>query len=203
MRYQGRLSNWNDDKGYGFVTPNGGGDKVFVHIKAFSDRRRRPIDGNLITYAVARDARNRLRAYDIRYPGQPKLVASHARPKYAAALIVLFGCVVTALAYLGKTPLLVPFVYVIVSIITLMAYGFDKSAAMNNRWRTNEGTLHLLSLVGGWPGALVAQQMFHHKSRKLEFKIVFWITAVLNCAALGWSVTDSGASLVSSVFGSP
>jgi uncharacterized membrane protein YsdA (DUF1294 family) len=118
-----------------------------------------------------------------------------------AALIVPFACVVLALALLGKTPFFVPFAYVIASGLTFMVYGFDKSAAMNGRWRTREGTLHLLSLLGGWPGALVAQQMFRHKSRKLEFQIVFWITVVLNCSALGLSATDTGASAIRASFG--
>lgn len=203
MRYQGRLTSWNDDKGYGFVTPNGGGDKVFVHVTAFASRRRRPVDGDLITYAVVRDSRGRLRADDIRHPQGATASPKRVGPRYAvpAALIVPFACVVLALALLGKTPFFVPFAYVIASGLTFMVYGFDKSAAMNGRWRTREGTLHLLSLLGGWPGALVAQQMFRHKSRKLEFQIVFWITVVLNCSALGLSATDTGASAIRASFG--
>jgi len=198
MRYQGRLTSWNDDKGYGFVTPNGGGDRVFVHITAFTNKRRRPVDGELITYRVVTDSRNRLRADEIGYPAEPKPVSKQATPQYAmaAALIVPFGCVVVVLAFLGKTPLLVPFAYVIVSGLTFIVYGFDKSAAMNGRWRTKESALHLLSLAGGWPGALVAQQMFRHKSRKVEFQVVFWITVLLNCGVLGWSATDTGASAI-------
>ncbi len=53
MRYQGRITNWNDDKGYGFVTPNGGGEKAFVHITAFSNSHRRPTESDLITYELA------------------------------------------------------------------------------------------------------------------------------------------------------
>lgn len=203
MRYQGRLSSWNDEKGYGFVTPNGGGDKVFVHVKAFVSKRRRPVDGDLITYAVVRDSRNRLRANDVRYPREPRASPKRAIPRYAAAtaLVLLFGCVVIALALLGKTPFFVPFAYLIASGLTFIVYGFDKSAAMNGRWRTQEGTLHLLSLLGGWPGALVAQQMFRHKSRKLEFQVVFWMTVVLNCGVLGWSATESGASAIRATLG--
>jgi uncharacterized membrane protein YsdA (DUF1294 family)/cold shock CspA family protein len=201
MRYQGRLTGWNDDKGNGFVTPNGGGDKAFVHIKAFSNRRRRPIEGDLITYAVTRDSKNRLQASDIRFPGEAKPAERRATRHYAAAVIVPFGCIAITLTILGRIPFLVPFVYVIASVITLMAYGFDKSAAMNSRRRTPETTLHLLSVVGGWPGALVAQQIFHHKSRKLEFRTIFWLTVAMNCGALGWLATESGASFVREHFG--
>jgi len=203
MRYQGKVTSWNDDKGYGFVTPNGGGDKAFVHITAFSSKRRRPVVGDVITYAIVRDPRNRLRAEEIRYPGQSNQPRKQATPRYAAvaSLITLFGCVVVALAFLGRTSVLVPFIYTIASGITFMVYGFDKSAAMTGRWRTREGTLHLLSALGGWPGALVGQQMFRHKSRKVEFQIIFWITVVLNCGVLGWSATETGASVLSAAFG--
>jgi uncharacterized membrane protein YsdA (DUF1294 family) len=95
----------------------------------------------------------------------------------------------------------VPFAYVIASGLTFIVYGFDKSAAMNGRWRTQESMLHLLSLLGGWPGALVAQQMFHHKSRKVEFQVVFWITVFLNCGVLAWSATDTGASVIRGTLG--
>lgn len=46
--------------------------------------------------------------------------------------------------------------------------------------------LHLLALIGGWPGALIAQRVFRHKSRKPSFRIVFLFTVVVNCAALLW-----------------
>ena len=47
MRFQGRITNWNDDKGFGFAIPNGGGDKAFVHVKALMSKRR-PVEGDLI-----------------------------------------------------------------------------------------------------------------------------------------------------------
>ena len=111
MRYQGRLTNWNDSKGYGFVTPNGGGDKAFVHIKAFSTNRR-PVEGDLITYEIAKDPQNRLQAMSIRYPGDRKPAQKRKTPRYAGVIFVtLFSCVVVALTILGRTPVLVPLIY--------------------------------------------------------------------------------------------
>jgi hypothetical protein len=44
MRYQGKIQNWKEAQGFGFVMQNGGGgEKAFVHIKAFAARSRRPI----------------------------------------------------------------------------------------------------------------------------------------------------------------
>src|SRR3546814_13332828 len=70
MRLAGRISDWNDDKGYGFVTPNGGVDRAFVHIKAFQSGSRLPVDGDLISYAVTRDGRGRSNAAAVRFAGE-------------------------------------------------------------------------------------------------------------------------------------
>jgi len=74
--------------------------------------------------------------------------------------------------------------YLAASVASLLAYGADKSAAQSGRWRVKESTLHMLALVGGWPGALVAQRMFRHKSRKPSFQVGFMITVIVNCALL-------------------
>ena len=81
--------------------------------------------------------------------------------------------------------------YVFASTITFCVYARDKAAARaaaqrNARAvrRTPENTLHLLSLIGGWPGALLGQQIWRHKTRKLPFQLLFWTTVVINCAAL-------------------
>jgi uncharacterized membrane protein YsdA (DUF1294 family) len=54
--------------------------------------------------------------------------------------------------------------------------------------------LHVVALFGGWPGALIAQGVFRHKSTKEEFQTVFWTTVVLNCAALLW-LLESGKAV--------
>lgn len=72
--------------------------------------------------------------------------------------------------------------YLAASVIAFVAYRRDKAAAQAGRWRTSEATLHLVALAGGWPGALVAQQVLRHKSVKAEFRAVFWATVVLNVA---------------------
>ena len=77
--------------------------------------------------------------------------------------------------------------YAVCSALTFMAYAFDKSAARAGRWRTSEQTLHLLALAGGWPGALMAQQLLRHKTAKPDFVAMFWLTVMLHSAAsLAW-----------------
>ena len=97
---------------------------------------------------------------------------------------VLFVALVGFLVSVGKLSLLVLDLYLAVSIITFAVYALDKSASKSDRWRTRERTLHLFGLLGGWPGALIAQRLLRHKSKKQSFQVLFWTTAVLNCLAL-------------------
>lgn len=85
-----------------------------------------------------------------------------------------------------RLPIEVVVVYAVMSGIAIGLYAFDKSAARRGGWRTQESTLHALALLGGWPGALLAQDWFRHKSGKAAFQSVFWITVVVNCGVLLW-----------------
>lgn len=76
--------------------------------------------------------------------------------------------------------------YVAASAASVVVYAVDKSAARHGQWRISETTLHLLALFGGWPGALIAQRLFRHKSRKPSFQAAFVLTVVVNCALLLW-----------------
>ena len=70
--------------------------------------------------------------------------------------------------------------YLIASIVTLIAYAIDKSAAIQGRRRISEKTLQLMALFGGWPGALLAQQWLRHKTQKQSFRLVFWMMVLVN-----------------------
>lgn len=77
-------------------------------------------------------------------------------------------------------------VYTLMSGVTLVTYGVDKSAARRGRRRVPERRLHLLSLLGGWPGALAGQQLFRHKRRKRGFVAATWLIAVGHAALWVW-----------------
>jgi uncharacterized membrane protein YsdA (DUF1294 family) len=82
------------------------------------------------------------------------------------------------------SPLWIAAAYAGMSLLTFVVYAIDKAAARAQRRRTPESTLHMLALAGGWPGALLAQQWLRHKSVKQPFRVVFWLTVVLNVAGL-------------------
>ncbi|MGZ8984689.1 MAG: DUF1294 domain-containing protein [Methylotenera sp.] len=203
MRYQGKVTSWKDGQGFGFVTPNGGGQKAFVHIKAFSDSFHRPIDGDLITYELTTDEKGRFCAKNIRFAGDSAISSLPNKSSLLGTNFTILFCLVFALtALLGRLPLEIVGLYLTASTVTFLAYAIDKSAAKNNRWRTKESTLHLFGLAGGWPGALLAQKTLRHKSKKEGFQTVFWVTVLANCFTLGWLLTTkSGSDFLSSVLG--
>ncbi len=197
MRYQGRISSWNDDKGFGFVIPSGGGDKAFVHINAFARTSRRPLDGDLITYTLNRDARGRWQASAIRFAGEQKPVDDRATPGWLGPVFTLiFAAAIIGAALIGQLTMTFVAAYSVMSIIAFIAYGLDKSAATAGRQRTPEATLHFLGLLGGWPGALLAQRVFRHKSRKREFQTTYWGTVAINVAVLILLGSDIGSGMV-------
>ena len=92
-------------------------------------------------------------------------------------------------------------IYGIATLMTLIFYAMDKNAARKGAWRIPEAQLHLLSLIGGWPGAMAAQQTLRHKSKKTSFRFVFWVTVVLNGAVTIWLLTPAGTVILNTLAG--
>ena len=185
MRYQGRITTWKDDRGYGFVTPNGGGEPVFLHIKSFSNRLRRPVGSEIVTYELTTDERRRPIAINVAFTGERRVERASAGSRWgASAFTMLFFVLLAGAVVIGRLPTMVLGIYLGASVVAFVAYALDKTAAEKGAWRIHEGTLHLFGLIGGWPGALLAQNAFHHKSRKREFQTVYWATVFLNCGAV-------------------
>lgn len=106
------------------------------------------------------------------------------------AFLLLLG----TLAWLWRFPKWWVAVYLGMSVVCFVAYALDKAAARREDRRTPESTLHLLSLLGGWPGALLAQQYLRHKSVKTEFRAVFWLTVIANLIGFVWLVSPAGSA---------
>ena len=203
MRTKGKITSWNDEKGFGFITPIAGGKRVFIHIKAFNNSNRRPDINQLVTYALSSDKQDRPCAANAtlagdKLPKKTKPTNGSLSTIGAAFFLVIVG--VSALT--AKIPPLILALYIVGSLFTFIMYAVDKSAAKNGAWRTQESTLHLLSLAGGWPGALFAQQKLRHKSKKQSFRSVFWVTVFMNCGAFIWLLTPTGAATLQSLISS-
>ncbi|CAH6817455.1 conserved hypothetical protein [Vibrio chagasii] len=85
--------------------------------------------------------------------------------------------------------------YLVIGVVTFFVYAKDKRAAINGNWRVPEKTLHIFSVVGGWLGALIAQDKLRHKTQKQPFRAIYWLTVVINVAAFVWTLTPSGQTM--------
>lgn len=204
MRFAGRIQDWNDDKGYGFVVPNNGGGRAFVHVKAFQRGSRRPVEGDVVSYALARDAQGRANAVQVRHAGQRSEPAVERRarawpvPRRLLGMAALVG--IAAAALLGLVPAAIALAYWIASGISYLLYFSDKSAAgRRGVRRTPENTLHVIDLLCGWPGALLAQQAYRHKTVKASFQVTFWITVLLNIAGVTWLLSSGKATMLEGI----
>ena len=200
MRTKGKVTAWNDEKGFGFIEPLDGGKHVFIHIKAFANRGRRPVINQIVTYGLSTDKQGRPCAINATLPGERvRKKSGKLGSSFSILLAIVFLTGVAVAVNFTNAPTWIIGAYLTMSLITLLAYAKDKSAARSGGWRTSEGTLHMLSLIGGWPGALIAQKTLRHKSKKQPFRFVFWLTAIANCGAFVWLLTPEGAGFVNSL----
>lgn len=197
MRQEGILKTWNDDRGFGFIEPVHGGQDIFVHIKAFPARAGRPEVGAALSFEVALNAEGRKQARRVellkaRRRLAPASASSPVRWGTATLFAIpAFFAGAAVVAYFFKLPAWVMGWYGLMSLVCFVVYGQDKSAArVEGRQRVRESTLLMLGLLGGWPGAIVAQQLLRHKSSKQSFRARFWLSVLGNVAgfvALAWA----------------
>ena len=187
MLVKGKITQWDDDKGFGFIQPLLKGQRVFVHIKALQNRARRPVIGEVVTYAIGKDEQGRLQAQQVTFASEKrKIKAARTAAKWPLWCVLAFAAVLAAAVATAKLPLYVPLLYAGLSLLTFVTYWLDKRKAQAGRWRTPESTLQFMALLGGWPGALLAQSYLRHKSQKRAFLVVFYLGALLNLIALAW-----------------
>ena len=189
MRFDGRLSSWNDERGFGFIEPLQGGQEIFVHIKSFPAGTGRPVVGLPLSFEVELGPQGKKRAKSVEFVRARRPARSSRAERPAAwtlpRMLVLPGFVAVYVLVASRWPVSpwVAAAYLLASLSAFFAYATDKSAARKGGWRTSEATLHGLGLACGWPGALLAQQLLRHKSSKPSFVAGFWATVAINIGA--------------------
>lgn len=201
MRDQGRLVEWFDEKGYGFIQPEDASkDRVFLHIKDFSRPGPRPIVGCALEYVVQLDGQGRCKARQVTYlkAAQTRKQSSRAQPSASHASPRLQGMQILSVAYIvvlaglvlaGKLQGMILLFISIINVMTYWMYAQDKEAAQQNNRRVPENTLHLLSFLGGWPAAWLAQQRLRHKTQKQPFRQIYFCTIGFNILLILWLIS--------------
>jgi uncharacterized membrane protein YsdA (DUF1294 family)/cold shock CspA family protein len=198
---RGTLSSWDDARGFGFIETSTG-RRVFVHISAFESPARRPRVGDQIAFERVAGPDGRPRAQRARLeasvtadgmlrgnrmpgdrpPASPR--GRRGRPGVLPLLLVAAFALFLVLAVtIWGASRWYAVLYVGMSAVAFVMYRWDKRAAMRGDWRTSESTLQAAALLGGWPGAVLAQQLLRHKNRKVSFQLVFWLLVIINLGA--------------------
>ncbi len=208
-KQQGVVKKWQDDKGFGFIETETGA-AVFFHVSEFKAQRR-PTIGEQVVFTVGQDSQGRLQAKQVQELGfvQQKMAQKNSQirqrnakrshqaefetgQKKRLVLGLGFYAILALLAVMQKISWLVVGWYFVLGLITYGMYAKDKAAAQSGEWRTPESTLHLLSILGGWVGAMVAQTYLRHKSQKPEFRMTYYLTVVINLAVLLFIMAGGG-----------
>ncbi len=206
LEQSGVIDSWDDQKGFGFIS-TASGKKVFFHISAVRGAHR-PQQGEPVFFQSGTDKQGRASATHVRSadlaidnprirtkprdnakkenssatktlkPGRKYRLLEHDIPwaKLVLLLVLPLGGAFNLTIEYGAS-----WVFPIYLIASLLAYYFywdDKRRAKRNEWRITEANLQFWSLIGGWPGAFIAQQQFRHKTKKLSFQMVFWLIVI-------------------------
>jgi len=182
LRIEGTLRSWDDDRGFGFLASPQAPD-AFAHISAFDGR---PQQGERFSYVIGFAADGRTRAEEVRALRAAAPPVSMPRRKaargYSVGLLAIpaFALLFVVLMARWGLPDYVALLYLAGSALTFVVYAVDKRAARAGWQRVSEGSLMMLGFVGGWPGALLAQQLLRHKTVKESFQRQFWQSVLLN-----------------------
>jgi len=93
-RTQGRITHWNEEKGYGFITPAAGAKQVFVHIRAFNNRQQPPEFNQLVSFSLSADKQGRPCAINVTRAGEKQ--PREAKQNYSI-LMILMAVIFTAM----------------------------------------------------------------------------------------------------------
>ncbi len=168
MKRTGTILKYNQDRGYGFIAPDSGTGDLFFHVSAISGDRTGIMPGEAIHFEVGLGTNGRIQAK--RVLRTPTRRRRGAFPKsILPPTVFILGLV--ALALWAGAPWWAFAPHAFMPVLSFRAYWADKERAVQGRQRTPEAELHMLDLLGGWPGGMLARQWFRHKNRKVSFRI--------------------------------
>ena len=201
MRDQGRLVEWFDEKGYGFIQPDDAEkERVFLHIKDFARPGPRPIIGCALEYLVILDERGRFRAQQVTYlkASQTRKASKstktessfQAKPWSAMQMgIVFYFVLMGIMSFMHVLPAYTLLFILMMNVLSYWLYSQDKEAAQLGNRRVPEQTLHIVSFLGGWPAAWWAQQKLRHKTQKQPFRKIYFCTIFLHLLLILWLIS--------------
>lgn len=219
MQLTGTVVFWRDDKGFGFVLCQQDQQKYFFHIRdkasSSANGSARPLAGDQLSFTLAKDRQGRPVANnwllsatsperEAQTPTKRSKTHQAQNPQHIAQAsqfalffrVSFLTAVIIALLY-GKLIYILPLLYTEASLMTYWLYKTDKEAAIAGHGsRLAEESLQLFALIGGWPGAYIAQQQLAHKRSKLSFRREFGFVIIGNTLLVIWLFSPWGQAFL-------
>jgi uncharacterized membrane protein YsdA (DUF1294 family)/cold shock CspA family protein len=188
-RLTGQIESWDLQKGYGYIESDG--QRYFLHVRDFAKRHKTPEAGDVLTFSLGTDRKGRSCA--------TQAIHRNDGGRLSVVHFGIFTGLLIAPCLAGWRFGSHGFWFLVgwagaMSIITYWLYANDKKRARLGESRASETSLQVFALIGGWPGAFLAQHRLRHKCAKVSFQCLFWlIVAVHEFVAidflLGWRMT--------------
>ncbi len=176
IKLTARIVEWDQARGRGTLCFEK--HRIPLQRDDFMVHHKRPEVGDVVEFRLGRDEAGRITAQEVEHHND----GGRIRFWHLLELLVLMaapGYALFRLADRNDWRLVVGCVLGL-STIGFLLYWLDKLRARYGQWRVAESSLHLVSLLGGWPGAFLAQRHFRHKTSKLRFQLVFWLIITLH-----------------------
>jgi uncharacterized membrane protein YsdA (DUF1294 family)/cold shock CspA family protein len=184
MALKGTISEWYIDRGYGYIIPDSGALRIKFLL---SDVKNSVNIGELkqpVRFVIAQDENGNRRATHVE--------GVRSFP-WATLIVVWFAATLSGCVYFWQYPLLIVYYYLGATTIVLAIYLLDKRNEKRNKAVTGESALLFLSLLGGWPGAVIGQYSFNLQPKSFAFQLLFFFVMALHIAFLVWSLTPEGS----------
>lgn len=168
-----QLIEWHNDRGFGFIADEEGDGRIFLHIRELANGHSPPCPGDSIAFVMGTDPKGRVQAV------KATNLSSTSKLSSASWFALLLLMILPVAAFFKISfPIghfWVAIFAVVVSSVTYFFYSRDKRMAVIGGFRISEIRLHVLELIGGWPGAFIAQRRFRHKCSKRAYRFGFWL----------------------------
>jgi cold shock CspA family protein/uncharacterized membrane protein YsdA (DUF1294 family) len=180
---KGTVVKFDDKKGFGFIQPDGNGERIFVHAEAVTTAGRL-VAGQRVSFQIASSAKGP-RAVNVAAEGaperqQPRNRSSQVSPYWFFGGIALLDTILVMALAMWVFSLSWPWAYLLaINLTTIMLYAYDKAIAGSGALRVPELILHSVEILGGTPAGLVGQYALAHKRAKGSYQLVFWLIFIV------------------------
>ncbi|WP_165313255.1 DUF1294 domain-containing protein [Vibrio ziniensis] len=183
MALKGTISEWYLDRGYGYIIPDSGALRIKFLVSDVKNSVNLGEIKQSVRFVITQDENGNRRATHVE--------GTRAFP-WSTLIVVWFAATLGGCVYFWKYPLFIVYYYLVATAIVFVVYLFDKRNEKRTNPVTSKSALLFLSLLGGWPGAVIGQYSFNLHPKSFIFQLLFFIVMALHVIFLVWTLTPEG-----------